>query len=117
MYSFEEVDVDGLSALQSEEFIERDGMLFRKNAFDRSKVEEHLAQGVARSTIQIQMNHVSLISYGGAVDKQWRHAQEVTAAWLKRIEQDFPNLYPWIITEVSPAEVILSVRVVSRSGV
>jgi hypothetical protein len=114
MHSFEEIDLEGIDALRREDFIEREGMLFRRSAYDLRRIDESLAKGIAKATIQLQMNHQSLISYGGDHDQQLGFAKEVQAAWLERIEKQFPLLYPWIVIETSPSEVILSLRVVVR---
>lgn len=114
MHSFEEIDSEGLEALKAQKFIEYDGMLFRKNTFNISKVQQEITRSVPASTIQLQMNHLSLISYGGDVHHQRKRAQEIVSVWIERLWQEFPSLYPYISSEISVEEVILSVRAVRR---
>jgi hypothetical protein len=114
MHIFDAPDLEGVQALRCEEFVEHDGMLFRGSVYDQRRVSEALAKGVPEATLQFQMNHQSLISYAGDRAQQLRVADDVQADWLARIEKQFPGLYPWVMIEISPSEVILSLRAVRR---
>ncbi|MFZ0305881.1 MAG: hypothetical protein WAL75_24560 [Terracidiphilus sp.] len=113
-YIFEEIDREGLEALQAEGFVKLREMLFRKSVYDPTKVEAQLAAGRDGATIQYQMNHQSLISYGGNIEQQRGAANLIASRWIERLAKEYPQLYPTVIVELTPDEVIISLRSVAR---
>ncbi len=113
-YVFEEIDQDGLDTLEAENFLEFDGMIFRRSAYNPASVQKLMESGLDKAAIQLRVNHQSLISYGGSVGQQLNAANRIAAAWLKRAVKEFPNLYPTVIVESSPQEILISIRAVPR---
>ena len=114
MHIFEEFDQTGLDALEAEDFCEFDGMLFRKASFTQDAIQKLIAQGIPAEIIQTRTNHQSLISYGGSMEQQRDAASRITTAWLKTVADMFPKLYPIVIVETSPKEVLVSIRAIAR---
>jgi hypothetical protein len=113
-HTFEEIDYEGLEALKAVTFIEFDGMLFTQNAYDQPEIDALLSAGVDRAIIQYRRNHQSLISYVAEVEQQHKAGDLIRSAWLNRLVEEFPQLYPTVLIESSPDEVIISVRSVFR---
>jgi hypothetical protein len=114
MHIFEDLDQEGLAALEAESFLEVEGMLFRKTAYNAVEINKLIEKGVATTDIQTRINHQSLISYGGSMEQQRKAATRITEAWLKRVTADFSMLYPTVIVETSPQEVLISIRAIAR---
>jgi len=112
---FFDEDEKGFAALKSEQFVEYKNMLFRRSAFSTTHVDELLSGGNPPHTVQLQVNHVSMISYGADVSLQNKHAQDLVGAWLSTAKHNFPYLYVWVAVEYSEAEAVVSVRAVARS--
>jgi hypothetical protein len=112
--NFEDVDQEGLEFLENEQFIEYKDMVFRKSSYDREAIDALLSRSVPKATIQLQLNHQSLITYGSDIAQQKNAAGAIQMAWQQRLLERFPRLYPWVSVEFSPEEVIISLRVVVR---
>jgi hypothetical protein len=113
-HKFDEIDHAGLDFLANQEFVEYEGMVFRKSVFNKEAIDTSLAVGQSKSSIQLSLNHESLVTYGGSVPQQRAFAEIIQANWLERLSSQFPQLYPWVVVETSPLEVILSFRVIVR---
>jgi hypothetical protein len=115
MDDFDRPDAEGVEALKYAEFAEYREMIFRKSVFDLAAIDRLIRTGVPAYTVQYQMNHESLSSYGSQIADQQRAAQEVREVWLRRLQTEFPDYHPWVLIETSPMEVLISLRVTRRS--
>ena len=113
---FYEPDKEGFKELLESDFIEYNGMIFRKHLFRHHEVDGLLSKKIPEFLIQIQVNHESMVTYGANIEIQRHHGQDLQRMWLSMLKTKFPHLYIWVTLEESEAEVIVSVRASERAG-
>ncbi len=106
-YEFGQPDWESFETLFSDQFVEYRGMIFRKDLFNASEVDEGLAE-VGQERIQWEVNHESMITYGFDIEIQRKWALELEKVWAGRFKQEFPHLQVKFDRHDTGEEVILT---------
>ena len=88
---FGKPDTEGFSTLLSEPLVRYEGMVFRKRAFDKSRIESSLVNR-SPEEVQRQYNHTHMFLYAEDVEIQREWARELERNWRERIDAEFPGL-------------------------
>ena len=88
---FGKPDPEGFSALLSEHLVRYEGMVCRKRAFDKSRIESSLVSKSPEEA-QRQYNHTHLLLYAEDVEIQREWARKLERNWRERIDAEFPGL-------------------------